>query len=104
MKNGLKYLTGVLCFILVQDSHSQYPNNFPLTLHSSDQVECAVAINPMNTDHVIVAWNDYRNGSVSDMGWAMTLNGGVSWDSGWFDDGVDPSCGFGVTPISWTVS
>ena len=95
MKNSFVYLLAVLGYILLgQKTFSQYPNNLPLTLDSSDQVECAVGINPINTKHIVVAWNDYRNGPVSDMGWAITLDGGASWDSGWFDDGIDPSCGF----------
>jgi hypothetical protein len=95
MRSFLKYFVGVLClFSFEQMTYSQYPNNFPLTRQSGEQSECAVGISPLNADHVVVAWNDYRNGAPCDIGWAITLNGGVSWDSGWFADGIDPSCGF----------
>ena len=95
MKTRLIYFVGILGVILLTDtSFAQLPDNFPLTLNTSEQVECAVGINPQNIDEVVVAWNDYRNGSTSDMGWAITMDAGASWDSSFFDDGIDPSCGF----------
>jgi hypothetical protein len=95
MKKRLSVWISVSTLILVCPALSQYPNEYRLTPNSGEQVECAVAISPVDSRHVMVTWNDYREGGRSDLGWKISLNNGVSWlDSGMFDDGIDPSCAF----------
>ncbi len=75
-----------------------------ITWGALDQHEKAIAVSPINPKYVVTTWNDFRSDQLSQPGYAVSSDGGISWfkkdyvtrdEYGHpFDYGFDPSCGF----------
>jgi len=91
---------------------AQTYSNIQITTDSNDQSETAVAVDPMNNNHLMVVWNDFKdagtNGKKSKAGYAFSTNAGESWsvigvipehtlDGTQYMWGFDPSCTFDRT-------
>lgn len=100
----MKILPAIFLFfslgLLLQPLHQAraqiyQPDTFVIEDDHGDQHETAIAADPNNPQHLLVTWNDFRDGGNSKPGYGFSTDGGETWTTTFFNHlGFDPSCVF----------
>jgi hypothetical protein len=56
---SFKLIVTLILFFTMQALSQQFPN-IAVTTNNKDQSEPTIAISPVNSDHLLAAWNDFR--------------------------------------------
>jgi hypothetical protein len=97
--------------LLIRQGQAQTFPNIPITSFPKEQSETAITVNPLNPNHLMVVWNDFKDAGTpqiakkSKAGYAFSTDGGNNWsiigvipvdtlDGTEYTWGFDPSCAF----------
>lgn len=86
MKTSRTIVSAVAVIVSIfglQSYAQQYlPTNVRITTETSDQANPAIAIDPSNSNHLEVTWDDRRNTNVLVPGFSFSTDGGNTWSGG----------------------
>ncbi len=112
MNRMLLFVAGFLALALlptIHESQAQTYSNIRITTNALDQSETAIAVDPLNSKHIMAVWNDFKDAGTdpkkAKAGYAFSTDGGTTWstigvipphddNNTTYTWGFDPSCAF----------
>jgi len=93
-------LLALMSLALVSFSDAQQVTESAVCTNALHEHETAVAIDPTNTDTLLIVWNDFSDTTTPGVqpGYAFSTNGGTSWMTPGIVPNVSDSFAFGFDP------